>query len=431
MLKTEFVRNLHCNYERILLEKQPEEGKYQYCMVSRGGIRGLLPCSLRYINNQAYLYYDISSSQNIAQIFRERKITRKWLKDFLWSMKKIKRELGRFLLNDGNLIWYPEQIYQELEKNDFSFFYIPYYEGECGFKELMDFLVDRVDYEDTPLVECVYRIYERYETLGIRYLDEQIYEDAKGLEEAAGQPAGGLKQETVSELWADGRPEKERKLETGTKPEAETGSKAEAGIRKETADRLEGRKEGEKYGFRFLFEGRKKRQKEERMQLQRQIQEELAGYQAANGAKEWNQGDENDYERAAMGVCENFVYQASRQEEETEEFGKTLYIREDEENPGPPGLFREDGELFTCLDLCPIVIGKRKEEANCILEDPSVSRMHARISKEEDFYCLEDLNSTNGTFKNGLRMQPYEKRRLEEEDEIRVGRIKLIYRKTY
>ena len=420
MLKTEFVRNLHCNYERILLDKQPEEKKYQYCMVCRGGIKGLLPCSLRYINNKAYLYYDISSFQNITQVFRERKITRKWLKDFLWSMQKVRKELGRFLLDDGNLIWYPEQIYQELEKNDFFFFYIPYHEEDCGFKELMDFLADHVDYEDNPLVECVYRMYERYETLGLRYLDEQIYEDAKELEETAPKPADGGTQEAVSRLWAQDRTETERMQECNRRTEAETEKKemdsyAEAQgqqpIEKEEGERA-GTEAAGKGGFRFLFEGRRKRQKEERMQLQRQIQDELAGYRVAEG--------------------EPFVYQASvREEEEEEEFGKTLYIREDEEKEGMPGLFREDGELLTLLDQCPIVIGKRKEEANCILEDPSVSRMHARISKEEEACYLEDLNSTNGTFKNGLRMQPYEKRRLEEEDEIRLGRIKLIYRKTY
>lgn len=48
--------------------------------------------------------------------------------------------------------------------------------------------------------------------------------------------------------------------------------------------------------------------------------------------------------------------------------------------------------------------------------------------KEEDGYYLEDMNSTNGTFKNGLRMQPYEKRKLEEGDEITFGKRTLIYR---
>ena len=75
-----------------------------------------------------------------------------------------------------------------------------------------------------------------------------------------------------------------------------------------------------------------------------------------------------------------------------------------------------------------MLIGKKKGETDCVLTDGSVSRLHARITKEEDEFYLEDLNSTNGTFKNGLRLQPYEKRKLMEEDEIRFGKVMLTFR---
>ena len=55
------------------------------------------------------------------------------------------------------------------------------------------------------------------------------------------------------------------------------------------------------------------------------------------------------------------------------------------------------------------------------MNDQSISRLHARIIKETDGYYLEDMNSTNGTFKNGLQLQPYERRKLEEGDEITLG----------
>lgn len=44
-LETEYVRNLNCNYERMALEEKPKESRYQYCILNRGGIRFLLPCS--------------------------------------------------------------------------------------------------------------------------------------------------------------------------------------------------------------------------------------------------------------------------------------------------------------------------------------------------------------------------------------------------
>ena len=73
-------------------------------------------------------------------------------------------------------------------------------------------------------------------------------------------------------------------------------------------------------------------------------------------------------------------------------------------------------------------IGKKREEVDLVLEDISVSRIHARILDEKGSVYLEDLNSTNGTFKNGLRLQPYEKRKLEIGDEIKCGKIIIIFR---
>ena len=107
-------------------------------------------------------------------------------------------------------------------------------------------------------------------------------------------------------------------------------------------------------------------------------------------------------------------------EEVVEEFG--------EERADIHGLYTQEGELVFNLDEQSVILGKKKEEADCVLEDHSVSRMHARITMEKDGFYLEDLNSTNGTCKNGLRLQPYEKRKLESEDEVRLGKVVLIFR---
>ena len=65
MIETEFIKSMNLNFERVKLNEKPEERRYQYCILSRGGIRGLLECSLRYINSDAFLYYNISSKQNL------------------------------------------------------------------------------------------------------------------------------------------------------------------------------------------------------------------------------------------------------------------------------------------------------------------------------------------------------------------------------
>ena len=116
----------------------------------------MLPCSLRYIDGNAYLYYDITSRQNIAQLFDKKVINRQWLTDFLWSMRRVRQEMSRFLLEESNIVWFPNHIYQDLEKNDFYFIYIPYCRQETGFHELLEYLIEHIDYQDVEMVEYLY-----------------------------------------------------------------------------------------------------------------------------------------------------------------------------------------------------------------------------------------------------------------------------------
>jgi two-component system cell cycle response regulator len=61
------------------------------------------------------------------------------------------------------------------------------------------------------------------------------------------------------------------------------------------------------------------------------------------------------------------------------------------------------GQIFA-LDAPEVVIG-RGTEADLWVEDPSISRRHARIARRADGrYFVEDLASTNGTFVSGHRV---------------------------
>ncbi len=62
------------------------------------------------------------------------------------------------------------------------------------------------------------------------------------------------------------------------------------------------------------------------------------------------------------------------------------------------------------------------------LEDPSVSNVHARIFKGPEGFVLEDLNSRNGSFVNGVRI---DRRLLHENDAIRLGNSNFVYNIVY
>ena len=61
------------------------------------------------------------------------------------------------------------------------------------------------------------------------------------------------------------------------------------------------------------------------------------------------------------------------------------------------------GEKFV-LETLSLTIG-RDPVSDIILNDPEVSRQHARFTQTETGYQVQDLGSTNGTFVNGQRLE--------------------------
>lgn len=439
MINSEYIKSMNCNFERIKLEEAPEEKRYQYCIVSRGGISGLLPCSLRMLNGDAYLYYDITSKQGLGQIFRKKTIGRQWIKDFVWNMKRISKELNRFLLDEMNVIWYPDQIFQDLEDNKWSFLYYPYYKGENGFRELLEFIIEKIDYKDEALVECVYKIYEQYDNYGNDYLVEKIFQDmsiitdAPTIDEAArcqecikenNKAYNGVEIEDNTINAIDNRDEK---INYGSFNMEKRDFLVDATGAREDIDSVRNIDLEEEKGLDF-WGNRTRKTKDKRSLLSfldgsRKKDKDIREKQKKRNHYLLDSGDEYCKKNSVAEDEEFYQYTAK-----DKEVGRTVYIEKvAEEIDQHRRIYDEDGKMLCLLEESSVVIGKKRDEADMIIDDSSVSRVHARIFYADGEYILEDLNSTNGTFKNGLRLKPYEKRKLMCGDEIRLGSVALKY----
>lgn len=82
------------------------------------------------------------------------------------------------------------------------------------------------------------------------------------------------------------------------------------------------------------------------------------------------------------------------------------------------------GQVFS-LKYEVHVIG-RGEEADLMVVDPEISRMHARFKRHENHYIIEDLRSANGTWVNGGRVDG--RQLLLPGDSLRLGQTELIIR---
>jgi hypothetical protein len=80
------------------------------------------------------------------------------------------------------------------------------------------------------------------------------------------------------------------------------------------------------------------------------------------------------------------------------------------------------GETFT-LEATPTTIG-RSPECAIFLDDVTVSRKHAVVTKDGDRWQLEDQGSLNGTFVNRERVEAAE---LSDGDELQIGKYRLTF----
>jgi pSer/pThr/pTyr-binding forkhead associated (FHA) protein len=68
----------------------------------------------------------------------------------------------------------------------------------------------------------------------------------------------------------------------------------------------------------------------------------------------------------------------------------------------------------------------RAPRADFILDAALVSRLHCRLTAEEDKVEVVDLSSTNGTFVNDKRV---ERAHLKNGDRLRIGRVELVVKR--
>jgi len=92
----------------------------------------------------------------------------------------------------------------------------------------------------------------------------------------------------------------------------------------------------------------------------------------------------------------------------------------------PPEIKSALGETY--LSQTKVVTVGRQEGVALPINHSSISRRHAEISYANGQYVLHDLQSTNGTFVNGQRLEPGSVRILEPDDEVRFGRVTFALR---
>jgi ABC transport system ATP-binding/permease protein len=91
-------------------------------------------------------------------------------------------------------------------------------------------------------------------------------------------------------------------------------------------------------------------------------------------------------------------------------------------------IYRENAVDRECwLTTSVVTIGRAPDNVLCLSEDLSISRHHAQVAVSAMDYMVTDVGSSDGTYVNGDRLQPFTPRRLKGGDQIQVGTFKLAF----
>lgn len=444
-----FKRNMTNNYMVPEVENTLSPEDYQIHMLLENHIEGLLGCTLQKVNGQIRYFYDITSRQSMESIYEKEWMSEKDIRIFLKGLYLALTESRRYLLHTGRVMLKPDMIYMDVETREPLFCYLPVYKGDIleSFHTMTEYILRHLDQSDKKAVLMGYELY--------RQSMEENYSLEKLLKKAVYE--GG--ETPTKEVWKVEQtvemvvPEKEKREyitekpseKRKTEPQEKTGIKShqtqkdkklliEAGILlllfagigfaawylKMNTTQLG--------GIVFLLAGflgygisaEKKRKKST---------EEIIRKREEQADKKSRKKQEQIEKKQPVPVQKNMVQKEKKeapQETEQERIGATVLLYEGEEEYEPHLSLismnpRERNSIVLLKDS--YTIGKLKNRSDIYIDDPSISRIHARIDREGNEYFLCDLNSTNGTYVNGQRLSVNERVQIRLSDEIRFAEL--------
>lgn len=415
----EYVRIMNQNYLQVPCRRQQEES-FQYRMLSEETIPGLLKCKLRIWNGASYLLYDISSMQNFSSLWRDKKMEITDISNLLLSQKRTVKGMEAYLLEAENLLFCPELVFQEPDTKEIRFLYYPCLgeEQKESNASFWNFLLSVVNHEDEKLTELVYYFYEKAESLQTVLWIEEF---SRKLEELGEEH----KEAEPYRDWPTEENEKEILVEDAA------WEKTDKEILKQEDN---GKKRSLQFGglsilliiiFLYYVHQNYILSYVEKITLAGGILTAsiTAGiwiyHRCRRTGENFMPGTQEDKDIAQKSVKESVP--------EFDSYGKTVYFEAEETENKLYGMGKENRQVIEMRKF-PFTIGKKEDVVDAVITAESVSRIHARFFEEEGTLYLEDLNSTNGTYKNGILLIPHEKAEVFQEDEIRFGRLSFLYR---
>lgn len=364
-MNIEYIRNLTGSYMII------KDAEYQYenselLMLLNNKIPGLLDLQVIISDGKMEYWYEITGTNSLGTMLDLFSLEGKRLKRLIEDIYDVNQQLKDYLLDGENVQYFPEMIYYDRGTETYRFCYLPGSKAMWtnSLQSLAEYMLPKIDHKDTDAV-----------TMGYAFYDKCLQECCSA-EELLSCVIVREKEEKI----IDAAPDQTEVTPTDSMPLSRA-------LMEQTMDQ-EADSEKEKKGFL----GRRSLNKRRKNQIK------------TTPSYEQLLAEVSQMEVVAEPVKKDFTTVFLNIEKHIE-IGKLVYQGEGREQNF---VLEEDSFL----------IGKDEQLANGVLRADTVSRIHARIFRQEGCYYIEDLNSTNGTYLNGKELYYHEPVKLESLDRI-------------
>lgn len=357
----EFSSVVECG-RTYLKTEYPGEDDYRLKMLAINNPLNIVPIQLRMEEGKTHIYFNITDVQGMMITDAVYRYKRSDYEEIFDSIEKVCTSLEEYLLPFEDLILRPENVFKKKgSRHDLVFLYMPG-SGENGVREFVEYLLDLADYKEESAVKCVYALYQKVREKGF---------DLNGLRQSIREYTEG-DDYFAPEVESKGRPAARTEIK-----ETKEGT-WQAGVN--TSNRQE--------------------HKDVIKNVGKIIKEKFSFLQGKHEGK--------------SQAMEESMYAPSREEEYKTELLSATTIR--------GGVYALRSKSSANEDILllnyPYFIGKDKSRIDHSIEDASVSRYHARIDRNGENFYITDLNSTNGSFLNRIRLKPFEKTEIKEGDSV-------------
>lgn len=468
-LKIEYKRDISGNYMVLYEKEEPDTSSYQIRMLVGNAIPSVLKCKVQGVDGQFMVCFDITSKQSVASLYEEKKMGYQDLKMILNGFVQVMEEMSEYLLNPNRLVLKPECIYVDLASEKLYFCYLPGYDQEVKekFQELTEYILPKIDHEDSKAVMLGYGIYRRAleDSFHLEEIKKEVYQDWDSEEsvlEKAGKKSDIKKEENRTEepeelfMWKDenGAVEKNAKS-TGNQRKSLPGMLgymitaavlsavlcgAAIGIFPQIpltvilagVVTFMGIGMGSVWMYAHIKKKAVSSDKSEEIKIAKTSDQKFKSeeFMREEFKDEKLKNEEFTNEEVKYEKCRNEKLNKKEMSIYPEKIAETVVLSANCVT-GPAALVsKEPGEFATIyLQEELTVIGKMENAADAVINLPTVSRIHAKIRKRDGEYYLTDLNSRNGTSVNGRMLKGEEDYCLQQEDEIDFAQARFVFLK--